>query len=164
MKMTDALAEKGAAGLIASQVVPFLRTFPSARVWCAGPMPPAEVAAVALLLEREGLIGKARVYCTDREEAGLEAAREALPERWRPRVLFFGHNPLTDSSFNEFQAVICRWTLNDLASSDQERVLRLFWDSLCPLGLLVLKAGDGAPETLGFERMPGHLSLYRRAR
>jgi chemotaxis protein methyltransferase CheR len=61
-------------------------------------------------------------------------------------MIFSTHNLATDTSFNEFQLIICRNVLIYFDSTLQEKTLKLFNDSLEPLGFLVL----GSKETLRF--------------
>ncbi|PUZ25964.1 chemotaxis protein CheR [Chitinophaga parva] len=62
------------------------------------------------------------------------------------KVIFAPHNLVTDGSFNEFQLIICRNVLIYFNKDLQEKVLRLFSESLEQLGYL----GLGAKETLKF--------------
>ena len=59
-------------------------------------------------------------------------------------VVFYPHNLATDSSFNEFHLILCRNVLIYFTRELQERVFRLFHESLVPLGYL----GLGKKETL----------------
>lgn len=61
-------------------------------------------------------------------------------------VIFSPHNLVTDKSFNEFQMIICRNVLIYFNQSLQNRVLNLFYSSLCPFGFL----GLGNKESLLF--------------
>lgn len=65
------------------------------------------------------------------------------PELLRGAV-FAQHNLATDGPFNEFHLVLCRNVMIYFGRPLQNRVLRLFDDSLAPLGLL----GLGRKETL----------------
>ncbi len=67
----------------------------------------------------------------------------------RRNVVFAQHNLVTDSSFNEFQAIICRNVLIYFNRDLQQRVHQLFHDSLCGLGVL----GLGSKETLRFQSL-----------
>lgn len=62
----------------------------------------------------------------------------------RDNVVFSRHNLVTDGSFNEFQAIICRNVMIYFNRDLQARVHQLFDDSLCNLGIL----GLGNKETL----------------
>ena len=62
------------------------------------------------------------------------------------KVIFSTHNLVSDSSFNEFQLILCRNVLIYFDKELQNKVFELFNDSLQPLGFLAL----GAKETLRF--------------
>ena len=86
-------------------------------------------------------------------------------ELLRP-VVFAQHNLATDHSFNEFQLILCRNVLIYFGRELQDRVLRLFHESLPRRGVLAL----GRKETLrntaiedGFEDFLEAERIYRRA-
>lgn len=62
----------------------------------------------------------------------------------RENILFAQHNLATDSTFNEFQFISCRNVLIYFDLELQNRVFRLFYESLSEFGFLCL----GAKETL----------------
>ena len=55
------------------KVVPLLRTYPFIRIWHAGCSTGEEVYSMAILLEEEGLLDRARIYATDINEVGAAA-------------------------------------------------------------------------------------------
>lgn len=61
-----------------SRVLPYLRTYPTLRVWHAGCSTGEEVYSAAIVLAEEGLAPRARVYATDIGEVALAQAREGL--------------------------------------------------------------------------------------
>ncbi|MCS0807269.1 protein-glutamate O-methyltransferase CheR [Massilia agilis] len=61
-----------------TQVVPFLRTYPSLKVWVAGCSTGEEVYSLAILLHEEGLLERALIYATDINPESLEAARRGV--------------------------------------------------------------------------------------
>ncbi len=61
-------------------------------------------------------------------------------------VVFAQHNLVADHSFNEFHVVICRNVLIYFDKSLQDRVHRLFYDSLARFGILAL----GQKESVAF--------------
>ncbi|SFH21259.1 CheR family methyltransferase [Pontibacter chinhatensis] len=67
-------------------------------------------------------------------------------------VVFYPHNLATDSSFNEFHLIICRNVLIYFNRQLQDRVLRLFDESLVSLGYL----GLGKKETLIMSSISGN--------
>jgi chemotaxis protein methyltransferase CheR len=66
-------------------------------------------------------------------------------------VVFAQHNLVSDRSFNEFNVIICRNVMIYFDRTLQERVHRLFYDSLVMFGVLAL----GAKETIKFSRLEG---------
>jgi len=61
-------------------------------------------------------------------------------------VVFAQHNLVSDRSFNEFNAIVCRNVMIYFDRSLQDRVHRLFYESLTMFGVLVL----GAKESIRF--------------
>jgi chemotaxis protein methyltransferase CheR len=82
-------------------------------------------------------------------------------------VVFAQHNLVTDRSFSEFNAILCRNVLIYFDKALQTRVHRLFYDSLATFGVLAL----GGKETLRFSAFeecfeplaPGD-KIYRKVR
>lgn len=64
----------------------------------------------------------------------------------RENIVFSQHNLATDSSFNEFNLILCRNVLIYFDKNLQKRVHQLFYDSLCTFGML----GLGRQESLRF--------------
>jgi chemotaxis protein methyltransferase CheR len=69
--------------------------------------------------------------------------------RLRENVLFAQHNLATDTSFSEFNVILCRNVLIYFDRNLKERTLRLFGDSLSSLGFLCL----GRRESLRFTKV-----------
>jgi len=59
-------------------------------------------------------------------------------ENIRKKILFFQHNLVTDGSFNEFDIIICKNVVIYFNEKLQERVFKLFYDSLKFGGFLIL--------------------------
>ncbi len=85
----------------------------------------------------------------------------------RDSVLFAQHNLVTDQVFNEFQLVCCRNVLIYFNKELQSHVIRLFHNSLAPLGYLAI----GLKESLlftdlqaQFEVVSPSANIYRRTR
>src|SRR5690606_12356082 len=78
-------------------------------------------------------------YTTGYNKAKLDAS---LLEK----IVFSTHNLVSDRSFNEFHLILCRNVLIYFNKNLQDRVLKLFDESLDVLGYL----GLGAKETLKF--------------
>src|SRR5437016_6974244 len=80
-------------------------------------------------------------------------------------VVFAQHNLVSDHSFNEFNVIICRNVMIYFDRTLQERVHRLFYESLVTFGVLAL----GAKESIRFsahedayEELDTSEKLYRR--
>ncbi len=69
-----------------------------------------------------------------------------LRQSLKERVLFSSHNLVTDGVFGEMNLILCRNVLIYFNRQLQNRVLKLFYDSLCPGGYLCL----GSKESLRF--------------
>jgi chemotaxis protein methyltransferase CheR len=61
-----------------TQVVPFLKTYPSLKIWVAGCSTGEEVYSLAILLHEEGLLERSLVYATDINPQSLDAARRGV--------------------------------------------------------------------------------------
>ncbi|MDF3077552.1 MAG: chemotaxis protein CheR [Sphingobacteriaceae bacterium] len=79
--------------------------------------------------------------------AKYEAA--TISNKLKKNILFSVHNLVSDGVFNEFQMISCRNVLIYFDVELQERVIQLFYDSLCMLGFLCL----GSKETLRSNEM-----------
>jgi chemotaxis protein methyltransferase CheR len=182
--------------------IPVLRTYPFVRIWHAGCASGEEVVAMAILLEEEGLLDRARIYATDMNAEALAHGRAGIyplarmreytanyqraggthsfseyytasygaalfHPRLRENVLFAQHNLATDTSFTEFNVILCRNVLIYFDRSLKEKALSLFTDSLAPFGFLCL----GRRESLRFtgaeddyREMDAAERVYRRGR
>jgi chemotaxis protein methyltransferase CheR len=61
-----------------------------------------------------------------------------LDKSLKQNIVFAVHNLAIDKSFNEFQLILCRNVLIYFNQNLQNKVINLFYDSLCPLGILAL--------------------------
>src|SRR5438132_2630273 len=85
----------------------------------------------------------------------------------RENVVFAQHNLVTDASFNHFNVILCRNVLIYFNTALQERVQKLFLDSMEMFGIL----GLGKKETVryssvaeNYEEIDAEERLYRRVR
>jgi chemotaxis protein methyltransferase CheR len=83
----------------------------------------------------------------------------------KSNVVISPHNLVSDQSFNEFQFIICRNVLMYFNQRLQNRVINLFYESLCAFGYL----GLGDKESLlfadkkdHFEKTEGTQKIYRK--
>jgi chemotaxis protein methyltransferase CheR len=63
--VSEMFRDPGYFRAIRDQVVPFLRTYPSIKVWVAGCSTGEEVYSLAILLREEGLLERTLIYATD---------------------------------------------------------------------------------------------------
>jgi chemotaxis protein methyltransferase CheR len=61
-----------------TQVVPFLQTYPSLKIWVAGCSTGEEVWSLAIALQEEGLLERSIIYATDINPQSLDAARRGV--------------------------------------------------------------------------------------
>jgi chemotaxis protein methyltransferase CheR len=74
-------------------------------------------------------------------------------------VVFYPHNLATDTSFNEFHLIVCRNVLIYFNRQLQERVYKLFDESLVSLGYLAL----GKKETLAMSSISQHFNIVDKS-
>ncbi|HYE55070.1 MAG TPA: protein-glutamate O-methyltransferase CheR [Chitinophagaceae bacterium] len=85
-------------------------------------------------------------------------------DRLKSKMILATHNLVSDRSFNEFQLIMCRNVLIYFDKELQDRVLKLFDDSLEKLGFLVL----GSKENIRFSgiahkyKQPGKDKIWRK--
>lgn len=60
------------------KIVPFLRTYPSIRIWHAGCSTGEEVYSMAILLQEEGIYEKTKIYATDINADVLKVAKTGV--------------------------------------------------------------------------------------
>lgn len=80
-------------------------------------------------------------------------------------VVFARHNLVSDASFNDFHFVLCRNVLIYFGEALQERVHRLFYESLVPLGVLALGPKESVALTgnaAGYEILDAQERLFRK--
>lgn len=63
---------------VREQVAPFLKTYPSLKIWVAGCSTGEEVYSLAILLKEEGLLERSIIYATDINPKSLETARRGV--------------------------------------------------------------------------------------
>ena len=73
-------------------------------------------------------------------------------------IVFASHNLAVDQSFNEFQLILCRNVLIYFNQNLQNKVMNLFYDSLCTFGIL----GLGNKESLLFTDKEGNFDVVDR--
>jgi chemotaxis protein methyltransferase CheR len=100
-------------------------------------------------------------YYTANYEAAL------FDGRLRRNVLFAQHNLATDTSFSEFNLILCRNVMIYFDRNLKERVFKLFADSLASLGVLCLGRRESVRFTSAetdYEEFDAKERIYRRRR
>jgi chemotaxis protein methyltransferase CheR len=87
-----------------------------------------------------------------------------LAPHLRSRISWAHYSLVTDASFNEFEAIICRRALPDFGPLLRQRVLRLFHDSLARFGILGIDRELSPSDTLAASYQPvfPRLPWYKR--
>jgi chemotaxis protein methyltransferase CheR len=83
----------------------------------------------------------------------------------RRNIIFFQHNLVTDQVFNEFQLICCRNVFIYFNRTLQERVVKLFYESLTSLGYLALGIKESLlynEERFKFEAVSIPNKIFRR--
>ncbi|MBI4383930.1 MAG: protein-glutamate O-methyltransferase CheR [Nitrospinae bacterium] len=200
VNVTSMFRDPGFYRAFREKVAPFLRTYPSTRIWHAGCSSGEEVYSMAILLMEEGLHEKTRIYATDFDEKTLQQAKtgvyplqamadheknyiesggkRSLPdyyvarydhvmfaERLRENIVWAQHNLVTDGSFNEFHAIVCRNVMIYFNSALQARVHKLFHESLARFGILALGEKEtihGSPVAACYGTVDEYEKIYKR--
>jgi chemotaxis protein methyltransferase CheR len=85
----------------------------------------------------------------------------------KDRVLFSAHNLATDMVFAEMNIIFCRNVLIYFNKELQNRVIKMFYESLCPGGFLCLGSKESLKFTdyaLKFEVVAEKEKIYRKKR
>ncbi|UHA74769.1 CheR family methyltransferase [Paenibacillus sp. 481] len=85
----------------------------------------------------------------------------------RKNVIFAEHNLAADHSFNEFNVILCRNVMIYFNEPLRNRVHDLFYESLAPLGILVLGSKESmhfTPRKAQYEEMDRNEKMYRKIR
>jgi chemotaxis protein methyltransferase CheR len=118
-----------------------------------------DVNTVVLKEARKGIYSfrSIKAYAENYQLAGLPGSltdhfttmydAASIHSELKVNTLFSVHNLISDTVFNEFQLISCRNVFIYFETSLQEKVLDLFYKSLCPHGFLCL----GSKETIRSE-------------
>jgi chemotaxis protein methyltransferase CheR len=78
VQVSEMFRDPGYFRALREQVVPFLRTYPSLKVWVAGCSAGEEAYSLAILLREEGLLSRALIYATDINPHTLQRAEAGI--------------------------------------------------------------------------------------
>ena len=184
---------------VKKNVFPFLKTFPSIKIWIAGCSTGEEVISLSILLKESGFT-KYLIYATDINPMNLEVARRGIysidtikkahrnyqlsggegslsdyydtaydsirfNESLLENVVFSDHSLSTDAVFSEIHFISCRNVLIYFDRPLQERVFKLFQDSLvrdCYLGLGSKETIQFSDVRTSFETVDQENRIYRK--
>jgi chemotaxis protein methyltransferase CheR len=124
-----------------------------------GIFPLAQVQEYTVNYFKAGCLGSLSEYYT--AKYGKVIFQRSLSEN----MVFAQHNLVTDSSFNEFQVILCRNVMIYFNTALSGRVHRLLFESLAPSGFLGLGNGEAityTPHASCYEELDGHEKIYRR--
>jgi len=123
-------------------------------------LPAARLAEWQPQYEQSGGTGRLADYF---EVSNGEA--RLLP-RLRERITWAQYSLVTDASFNEFHAIVCRQALADFGPLLRQRVLRLFHDSLALFGVVGIDKELGASDAFAedYQRLFEDAAWYKRVR
>jgi chemotaxis protein methyltransferase CheR len=93
---------------------------------------------------------------SDYYHAGYDSAK--MSDALKERITFANHNLVTDGVFGEMNMIVCRNVLIYFDKQLQNRVLKLFRESLCHRGFLCL----GMKESLQFSDVAGDFEEVAR--
>ncbi|BFG70532.1 protein-glutamate O-methyltransferase CheR [Sediminibacterium sp. KACHI17] len=114
-----------------------------------GVLPMAHMREYTLNYHQSGCAGDFSDYYTALYDHVL------IHKEVRDRVVFLQHNLVTDRSFNEFQLILCRNVMIYFNKQLQNKVLKLFHESLSSLGFI----GLGMKESLLFSEYRSKYSV-----
>jgi chemotaxis protein methyltransferase CheR len=121
-------------------------------------LPAARMAEFQESYERSGGSGNVADYFEVSDGAAT------LVPQLRSRITWAQYSLVTDASFNEFEAIICRRALPDFGPLLRQRVLRLFHDSLARFGILGIDRELSPSDALAASYQPifPRLPWYKR--
>lgn len=76
---------------VREQVAPFLKTYPSLKIWVAGCSTGEEVYSLAILLREEGLLERTLIYATDINPQALQRAEDGIYDLDRIAAFTLNH-------------------------------------------------------------------------
>ena len=103
-------------------------------------LPAGQLAEFQAQYEESGGTGRLADYFE------VSSGEARLLPRLRERITWAQYSLVTDASFNEFHAIVCRQALADFGPLLRQRVLRLFHDSLALFGVMGIDRELGASD------------------
>ena len=141
--VTEMFRDPGFYKSLRENVIPVLKTYPFIKIWHAGCSTGEEAYSMAIIKQEEGLSGGKESfsgYYTSNYDNVI------MNQSLKKNIVWANHNLVTDSVFAEVHLILCRNVLIYFDRNLQNKVQRLFYDSLVNGGILCL----GSKESLRF--------------
>ena len=121
-------------------------------------LPASQLAEFQAQYEESGGTGRLADYFE------VSSGEARLLPRLRERITWAQYSLVTDASFNEFHAIVCRQALADFGPLLRQRVLRLFHDSLALFGVMGIDRELGASDVFveDYQRLFEDAAWYKR--
>ncbi|MDQ2938504.1 MAG: protein-glutamate O-methyltransferase CheR, partial [Acidobacteriota bacterium] len=147
------------------------RLYPKCRIYAT------DISQAVLRKARDGIFPLATMkdYTTNYHQAGglhefsdyytAQYGNVIFNSALRNNVIFSEHNLVTDSSFNEFQVILCRNVMIYFNRDLQARVHNLLYDSLSMFGVFGLGNKESlkfTPRAESYEHLNDTDKLYRK--
>lgn len=81
ISVTEMFRDPASYAALRAEVLPYLRTYPSLKLWVAGCSTGEEVRSLCILLREDDLLHRTLIYATDINPANLEKARRGIYRR-----------------------------------------------------------------------------------
>lgn len=81
LKTTEFFRDSQVYRILRTRLLPYLDSYPSIRIWCAGCSTGEEAYSMAILLKEAGMLEKSLVYATDLSFNNIEQAKNGLYSR-----------------------------------------------------------------------------------
>ena len=158
-------------------LAPLLRSTPFPKIWVVDCVDVALLQALIGFLRSEHLTLRTALFVTAANAALLRRLQDAVPGPGRvsressvepnePPIVWTDYSLQTDSTFNEFEFILCGTALDELSDAMRRRAVRVLGQSVSDCGLLQRCAPaleDAANLVLTFLPVSQGARLYRHA-
>ena len=179
--LATVVPQPDSAGALAQEwrdtLAPLLRSTPFPKIWVVDCVDVQLLQALIGFLRQEELTARTALFVTAADAALLRRLQDAVlgPPRLGldaagqpggPPIVWTDYSLRTDSTFNEFEFILCGTALNQLAESVRRRAVRVLGESVSGCGLLqrCARAPDDAAALVPiFLPVSAGARLYRHA-
>ena len=78
INVTEFFREPEQLKLFREEVIPYLKSFPHIKIWCAGCSSGESPYSLSMILDEEGLLSKSQIYATDFNQRVLKLAKDGV--------------------------------------------------------------------------------------